>query len=213
MTAERRRGGEGRRGGKRSWTYSHTVIAILVKGTQIKQAARHIALSLCENPSYDSFFPHQSNGAKSLLEGIFKFGNVHYLQLLWGIAPWWKPRGWVITFGFLSASWDLGKVIFMGLGKISDPGISVLNKTKLSQEGEEKKKLWGNYVTVLDSGGSSKCVEPNIVNIRPFSPGKTHEFQWHLCNCLTTVVQDQIHFLTLQIQWRITPPGLKTLAV
>lgn len=61
----------------------------------------------------------------------------------------------------------------MGLGKISDPGISTLNKTKLSQEGEEKRKLWGNYGTVPDSGGSSKCVEPNIVNIRPFSPGKT----------------------------------------
>lgn len=130
----------GRRGGKTSWINSHTVISILAKGTQTKQATQHIALSPCENPSYDSFFLHQSNRAKSLSERIFKFRNVQYLQLLWWITPWWKPRGWVITFGFLSASRDVQKVIFMGLGKISDPGISVLNKNKLKEEGKKKKK-------------------------------------------------------------------------
>lgn len=78
MTAEMR--GEERRKGELN-LFAHSDIHT-GQGTRMKQAAEHIALSLCENPSYDLFFLHQSNRAKSLSEGIFKFRNVQYLQLL-----------------------------------------------------------------------------------------------------------------------------------
>lgn len=63
----------------------------------------------------------------------------------------------------------------MGLGKISDPGISVLNKTKLKEEGEEKKNLgeikgqpqiWGHLLNACNP----------TLSVRPFHLEKHTDF-------------------------------------
>lgn len=147
-----------------------------------------------------SFFM-KATRQRSLSEGTFHFRNVHHLQNLWWITTWLNFRGWVITFDFLSVSWEVQKAIFVGMGKISNPGISVLNRIKVREEGAGKKtknktaleKSWDNPRV----SGSSECVQATLWVECCFHLEKNHGFQQYLHNCSTTVVQDWIYFLTL----------------
>ena len=179
------------------WTYSNVMISTRFKGTQTKRwhstslgsgvKFSLVALSFCMKATWP----------RSLSEGTFQFRNVQRLQILWWITAWWNLRGWVITFGFLPASREVQKVTFMGMGKISNPGISVLNRIKVREEGEGKKKKSGEIMGQPKIFWVSWMCPIYLVSGRPISPGKTHGFQRHLHNCSTTVVQDLIHFLTL----------------
>lgn len=61
------------------------------------------------------------------------------------------------TFGSLSASWEVQKVTLMGMGTISDPGISVLNKTNVREQGENTK--------LLGNGGTNNQVFLGLLHV------------------------------------------------
>lgn len=62
----------------------------------------------------------------------------------------------------------------MGMGKLSNPGISVLNRIKVREEEEEEKnKTWGKLWDDSRFSGSYECVQSNPVSMGLFSAGKT----------------------------------------
>lgn len=177
------------------------MVSTWFKGTQIN---RYHSTSLGPGVKFLlmalSFFM-KATRQRSLSEGTFHFRNVQHLQNLWWITTWLNLRGWVITFDFLSVSWEVQKAIFMGMGKISNPGISVLNRIKVREEGAGKKKqktkqLWRSHGTAQEFLGLLNASNPPCEWNAIFS-WKKHGFQQYLHNCSTTVIQDWIYFLTL----------------
>ena len=184
-------GGGERREERWDWTYSNTMVSTWFKGTQIN---RYHSTSLGPGVKFLlmalSFFM-KATRQRSLSEGTFHFRNVQHLQNLWWITTWLNLRGWVITFDFLSVSWEVQKAIFMGMGKISNPGISVLNRIKVREEGAGKKtKKQNSFGEVMGQPKSfwvSWMRLTHLVSGMLFSAGKSMDF-----NNIYTIVQPQL---------------------
>lgn len=167
------------------------MVSTWFKGTQIN---RYHSTSLGPGVKFLlmalSFFM-KATRQRSLSEGTFHFRNVQHLQNLWWITTWLNLRGWVITFDFLSVSWEVQKAIFMGMGKISNPGISVLNRIKVREEGAGKKNKKQNSFGEVMGQPKSFWVSwmrlTHLVSGMLFSAGKSMDF-----NNIYTIVQPQL---------------------
>lgn len=95
------------------------------------------------------------------LRGTLKFRSPQYLHLCWQIT-WSNFRGWVITFGFLYASWEVQGVMFVGMGKVSDPVISFPYRAKVNGKRGRSKCNWVNFWTIQDFLGPRKALNLTV---------------------------------------------------